>query len=214
MCRQSGCRTRHRDAVTLGFLIALLAIPPADAQQRGENCTVMRQRGPVMILRDGRDDRPAVGAVIRADDQIVTGRNARLRLSCTGGIDATVGPNSSLSVQQLADTGPARKAFLDLFEGILRVTLAPAANRGGFEVRTPTAVAAARSTVWVTEVVPNSTAVFVAEGTVSVSSRQTGASVLLEPGFGTDVALNAAPTQPVRWGQARAESALRRTEAP
>ncbi len=208
------CCRRLRGAAMLAVFVTCVAAFSAPAQQHGESCTVMRQTGPVTILRGGRDDRSTIGTVISADDQIVTGRNARLRLNCSGGIDATIGANSSLSVQQLTEADQSRKAVLVLLEGILRITLAPSANRNSFELRTPTAVAAARSTIWTTEVLPAGTSVFVVEGTVSVNSRQSGASVLLEPGFGTDVAPNAAPTQPVRWGQARVESALRRTEAP
>lgn len=189
-------------------------LPPPLWAQAGGTCTIMRQRGPVTILREGRQHRPATGAVVQADDQIITGNNARLRLTCSGGVDATIGPDSSLSVSQVAAAGTADGALLDLIRGILRITLDPAISRSGFEVRTPTAVAAARSTMWITEAIPDRTAVFVAEGSVSVSSRQTGDSVLLQAGFGTDVALNAAPTTPVRWGQARIDSALRRTEAP
>ena len=62
--------------------------------------------------------------------------------------------------------------------------------------------------VAMTGVLPASTAVLGIEGAVEVTGRRMAASVMLNPGQGTDVAPGAAPTPPVTWGAPRVERTL------
>lgn len=198
-------------AAAAGFL--LLAATAVQAQEAGD-CTVTRLRGPASVLRDGGSIRLVSGAALRSDDQLVTGDRALLRLACPDGIDVTVGADSTVSLRFLTETGTASRSLFYLIHGILRIALAPRFARERVELRTPTAVAAARSTAWIAEASARNTAIFVIEGDVAVRSLQTGEAVLVPATFGTDVAVDAAPTPPVRWGRPRAEAALRRTDFP
>lgn len=177
-------------------------------------CVVSGLRGPATVLRDGSSTRLARGAALRSDDQLVTGAKARLRIGCSGGVEITIGPDSSVSMRAIAEAGSGGRSLIDLIGGILRIALAPHVDRNRLELRTPTAVAAARSTAWVTEADAAKTAVFVIAGEVSVRSRQTGDTVGIPAGFGTDVAASAAPSAPVRWGQPRVDRALQQTAFP
>lgn len=185
-----------------------------EAQTSPGACAVASLRGPATILRDGAAIPARTGTALHGDDQLVTGARSRLKVSCHAGFDITIGANTSVSMRAIAETGAASRSIIDMIGGILRVTLAPHVPRDRLELRTPTAVAAARSTAWVTEASAASTAVFVIAGEVAVSSRADGRTVVLPPGFGTDVAAGAAPATPARWGQPRAERALQRTADP
>lgn len=106
-----------------------------------------------------------------------------------------------------------------LASGAMLVSVAPGA--GGFQVRTPHAIASVRGTVFFVDVTLGGTAVFVTEGIVAVTGG--GSTVSLGPGEGVDVAASAAVPQPRaparaassplrvnRWGQARADALLAR----
>lgn len=215
MSIQADLLRRQRCRKLLAAAAIAVAILPAGAlAQDRQGCSVERIRGPATVLRDGTSLPLNRGMALRQDDQIVTGRKARIRIGCPGGADITIGPQSSLSLREIAGTGATGSLLLDLVQGILRSALAPDVIRERFEVRTPLAVAAARSTEWVTEAQPDNAAVFVIEGSVAVSSRDTGDTVLVSAGRGTDVKPNAAPTPPAPWGQPRIDSALSRTSMP
>ena len=197
-------------AAALGCVLAFAA----EAQEAAGSCIVSGLRGPATVLREGSSRRLAQGVKLQSDDQLVTGARARLRIDCSGGVEVTIGPDSSVSMRAIAEAGAGGRSLIDLIGGILRVALAPHFARDRLELRTPTAVAAARSTAWVTEADATSTAVFVITGEVSVRNRQTGDAVEVPAGFGTDVAASAAPTTPVRWGQPRVQRALQQTAFP
>jgi hypothetical protein len=85
-----------------------------------------------------------------------------------------------------------------------------------FEIRTPTAVAAVRSTTWMLEYnAKGETEVFVGEGVVAVTSRgkELGRAIL-EPGRGTTVAKDKAPIAPEVWAQPRALDMRLRASMP
>ncbi len=212
--------TRRPPGVGSGALALLLLCAtesghPAAAQQAAA-CQVTHLVGSAILLRDGASLPLAPGTPLHDDDQVVTGRNARLGIACLDGSTLVIGESSNLSLSTFAalaeQTGG--NVVLDLLEGILRLALSPESRRERFEVKTPTAIAAVRSTEWITETAADNTAVFVIDGTVAVRSRAVAGQVLLQPGFGTDVPRGAAPTEPKRWGQPRVDSALSRTSLP
>lgn len=209
-------RKRIGSRIPLALMVMLgCALPVAVAAQTSSGaCTVAALRGPATILREGGALRAQTGTALHSDDQVVTGPRTRLKITCRDGAEVTIGAETSVSMQAIGDAGAASRSIIDLIGGILRVSLAPQFQRDRLELRTPTAVAAARSTAWVTEASAASTAVFVIEGEVAVSNLAGDRTVVLPPGFGTDVPAGAAPNAPVRWGQARAERALQRTDDP
>jgi len=107
-----------------------------------------------------------------------------------------------------------RKALLRLIAGIVRIRLPSDRPWNRFDVVTPTAIASVRSTDWIIEAARDTSAVFCAQGSVTVRNRSIGGEVVLEPGFGTDVARSAPPTPVKRWGQKRVDSAVARTALP
>lgn len=207
--RQSGSRILLAVMAVLGCVL-----PFSVAAQSPEGCAVAALRGPAMILRDGNTIRVQAGTALRGDDQLVTGRRARLKIACRDGVEVTIGADTSISMRMIGEAGSASRSIIDLIGGILRISLAPQFQRDRLELRTPTAVAAARSTAWITEAGSASTTVFVIAGEVAVSSPGREHTVVLPAGFGTDVAAGAAPREPVRWGPARVEQALQRTDDP
>lgn len=191
-----------------------LAAFPAAGQTPGTACSIAALRGPAVILRNGASIRATDRTGLHSDDQIVAGPRARVKITCVTGLEMTVGADTSISIRAIEEAGAADRSLVDLIGGIIRIGLAPHFVRDRLELRTPTAVAAARSTAWVTEASHSNTAVFVIAGEVNVSGRSGDKTVIVPAGFGTDIAAGAAPTAPLRWGQSRAEQALQRTAAP
>ena len=103
--------------------------------------------------------------------------------------------------------------MLKLLLGIIRTSLSGAWS-GGFEVQTRAAVAAVRSTDWITEARDDRTAVFGVAGKVAVRALADDTEVVLAKGFGTDVVNGEAPTPPKQWGSSRVEEVLARTRLP
>jgi hypothetical protein len=82
-------------------------------------------------------------------------------------------------------------------------------RRGGFQVLTPHAIASVRGTIYAVDVQSGQTAVFVAQGRVSVSTRDGSSSVLLSTGEGVDVQPGR-PLEVKTWGVERAKGLLAR----
>ncbi len=81
---------------------------------------------------------------------------------------------------------------------------------GGFQILTPRAVASVRGTVWVVDVQPERTSVFVVRGKVAVRRTAAKQGVVLGKGEGVDVDAGAAPLRVERWAPARAAALLAR----
>src|SRR3546814_13391823 len=90
-------------AATLGCLLAFAPAVSAGAQDSAADCTVARLRGTATVLRDGSSSRLVPGAALRGDDQLVTGAKARLRITCRGGIELTIGPHSRGRTEERRD---------------------------------------------------------------------------------------------------------------
>lgn len=71
---------------------------------------------------------------------------------------------------------------------------------GPFQILTPHAIAAVRGTVYVVDVTPDMTSVFVTHGVVAVSRRDGSEQVLLPAGFGVEVS-SGSPVVAKRWPQ-------------
>ncbi|MDJ0948106.1 MAG: FecR family protein [Alphaproteobacteria bacterium] len=182
----------------------------------------MRQVGEILLSRGAvtaeRTDGPvalAPGAPIYLADQIVTGPKARAKLRFSGGTVVALGAESRLNVAEYAsEAGQRESSILSLLGGILRITVSPTNRPARFDLQTQTAVASARSTDFIVEARPETSAVFVIEGRVAVARPDGRDEVELDPGFGTDVAAGAAPKAPKKWGQKRVEDVLARTHVP
>ncbi len=156
----------------------------------------------------------ALGMTLHEGDRVVTGRGGRLQILAPDGTTVSIGEETTVVLTRFVGPRGGRpgRGLLDLIEGILRIRLPGSWNR--FEVTTGTAVASVRSTDWIVDATPQSTAVFVADGRVEVVNRALTGAVLLDAGFGTDVRAGAVPTTPRRWGQSRVAAVMARTGIP
>lgn len=202
----------------LGYMLAamLLALAvigagrPASATEPAVG-RVVQQQGDARVVRDGEDGMLAIGAPIFVRDRFETGENGRLKIEFADRSLLVIGNGTRIFVADYAisRSGQRLGAMLSLLSGIVRAVIA--SPGGHFDIGSRAAVASARSTEWLMEADAGETAVFASAGRVAVQAVGTNATVLLQPGEGTDVPAEGAPTQPKLWGQARVEAFLART---
>jgi hypothetical protein len=212
-------RAHFVTVLALAILLAAMlfvAVPAARAQ--APVGTIVQQRGPCTVLREATSAALTVGAPVFPTDRIVTGPEARIKVQFADGTVVSVGSDSVVAIVDYV-VAPERtrlKATLSLVLGVLRAVLPAGAAAGSFDVEGRTAVASARSTDFVVDTRPDHTAVFVAAGRVGVAGKTAGPAntVVLEPGFGTDVPAGSPPSPPIRWGQRRMDDAIARTTVP
>ena len=199
------------------FALLMLAVSlgshrPAAADDTA-SCRVTKQVGAATLLHGAMETPLRFGAAVAAGDRVVTSAGGRVEITCDDGSTIIIGErtNVSLAIFWSANDGSQYKRLLRLLQGILRLQAPVGDTSDRFDVMTDTAITSVRSTHWIVEATIGNTAVFVADGRVAVTARSDRSTVLLEPGFGTDVAAGAAPTPPKAWGQARIGSAMVRT---
>jgi len=180
---------------------------PAPASAAIAGASVTDWKGNVRLSLPGQSSsNPLRGEQLPAGTILDTG-SGRLLLRLNDGSEVLVRPHSRLQLQQPSLTDPS---YLQLLIGRIRALINK--RTGGtvpFELGTPSAVIAVRGTQFDVEVNRrNVTEVDVIDGLVEVSGRGPGAaSVLLEPGFSTRVALDSGPEQPEPTNEMRPEVA-------
>ncbi|HJS30681.1 MAG TPA: FecR family protein [Alphaproteobacteria bacterium] len=204
-------RLRRTCAALAAFIAWLAGAGTVDA---AEPCRIARLAGEAQIVRAGAAAPLMAGAVLRAADRIVTAGGGRVEVMCPDGSSLVIGEATEVELIRFQSDDAPGNALVRLARGILRAVLPQGHRWQGFDVVTRTAVASVRSTAWIVEAMPENTAVFVIEGGVLVSSRANQAQVHLSAGEGTDVALGQGPKPAARWGAARANSVLMRTQSP
>lgn len=172
---------------------------------------VVALRGAVFQEAGGSMRPLTANASIHAQDAIVAAEG-KARIALDDGTVISVGEHTRVRIAQYRHSQNAVSARLELLSGALRLFTKKVAPRGSFEVETETAIAAVRGTDWLIESTPARTSVALLRGVVTVNSRSsaTAAVVLRQPGSGTDVARNAAPTAPAPWGAGRLADLLAR----
>ncbi len=190
------CRSLLR-ALLASLLIGL--VHPAAAQTSG-TCIVKQVAGQASVSARGSGVRPAViGLGLGRNAKLRTQAGGHVTMACSGGLEVIVGPETEIDVIGLLD-GDAQPFGLRLMNGIAGF-LFSSDNQDGVQVRTPSAVAAVRSTQWAMRVEDRASAVFARSGTVFVVAESGDAR--LSPGEGVDVSPSGAMGPVVRWGQAR-----------
>lgn len=187
------------------FLIALLggAVPlAADAQAlpRGVCVITSVDGAPLVSARGVRSWTAEVGLGLGRDASLRTGPGARATLACDGDLRVIVGPDTEFVVLRLLEDAP-KISRLRIVRGIVGFLFGNDDPDRGIEVRTPSAVAAVRSTEWAMRVTGGASAVCARDGTVFVFG-ETGPA-RLEPGDGIDVAADGTSGAVARWGQPR-----------
>ncbi|MDF2233983.1 FecR family protein [Albimonas sp. CAU 1670] len=194
----------RRRAATTAVCLAALALGAQAAAARdcrletleGASAELWTERGWRALSPDALPlPLPRAAAILR------TGPDARLLVLCDDGVAVTVGVASEVDLGTLVE--PSREGVvMRLLRGALGAVATGTWPR--FEVRTPLAIAAVRSTEWaVTHSPEEGSAVFVRAGAVAVRPAAAGAGVLLQAGEGVDVAPDGALGPPARWGAAR-----------
>jgi len=195
--------------VGLGLLLAPMAVADATAQQT-RSCAVAALQGEAAIERAGQRQAVAVGAVLTAEDRLLSFREARVEIRCNDGVRINIGADTRLELATLV--GPpqtSRSVVMRLLEGIVRVALPAVRSWRRFEVQTPTAVASVRSTDWTVQVAKDgATAVFVVEGQVLAADRAGSQGAFLQVGEGIDFRADGSMAAPVVWGEARVKRTL------
>lgn len=185
--------------LSLAGICALSVAVSAQAQSSGP-CLIQRVEGSPVVSTTGAGPRPAeVGLALAANDTLRTPSRSRVTMACPNELKVVIGPDAEITVEGLL-AGDARPFALRLLDGIAGFVFK---GRGGdgVQVRTPSAVAAVRSTEWAVRVQAGATAVFTREGTVVVTAS--GWSAPLGPGAGIDVAATGELRPVVRWGPPR-----------
>ncbi|WP_308915577.1 FecR family protein [Jannaschia sp. LMIT008] len=194
-----------RSRLAAASCAVLVLVTPADAQTV-EVCQVVRVTDAVVLERGGRSVAAVPGHVLARADRIGTGPSGRATLRCNTGLEMTIGPGTLIALERIMAPGRERPG-VDLFRGIAGFFL-DRGRPGGFEVRTPSAVAAVRSTTWAVAVEDRATAAFVSKGRVLVAGR--GGAVALDAGEGVDVTADGVIGPPKSWGAERIEGFARR----
>ncbi|MDK3018430.1 FecR family protein [Pseudodonghicola flavimaris] len=183
----------------LGAPVAAQSSEPRPGSPPG-TCIVTRVDGPAIVSARGAGARPAeIGLGLGRNAKLRTRAGARVTLACAGGLEVVVGPDSEVDVVGLLDGG-SRPLGLRLIDGIAGFLFASEDDHG-VQVRTPSAVAAVRSTQWAMQVDRRASAIFTREGTVFVVTRS--GDTRLGPGEGVDVARSGRLRPVTRWGQPR-----------
>jgi len=128
-------------------LCLLLTLPVAgSAQAQGETIgQIVRWRGTVEVIGPGSPRAVLVGEPVREGEELVTGRDSQVDVAFRDGARLILGPDSHIVLSTYPPTPGDR--VVRLLAGIVRVFLAFDGDKD-FAVKTATAVAAARSTIW------------------------------------------------------------------
>jgi len=175
------------------FATLLFVAAPAHAQPSG-TCTVKRVEGAAVVSAGGAALRPVEpGLTLAPNDTLRTSSTSRVTLDCPDKLKVVVGPDSEITVEGLL-AGDVRPFGLRLLDGIAGFIFN---GSSGVQVRTPSAVAAVRSTEWAMRVHEGVSEVFTRTGSVSVTAD--GGSARLGPGDGIDVSNTGALKPVVQW---------------
>jgi len=181
-------------ALLVGFSAQLSA-------QDAKPCVIRSVEGRAIVSAPGAGRHVAeVGLGMGANATLRTRAGARVTLLCPDDLRVVVGPGTEIAVARLVSGGPQPVA-LRLMRGIAGFLFDGDGDGDGVQVRTPSAVAAVRSTQWAMQVEDGASAVFARDGAVFVQGDD--ATVRLGPGDGVDVSASGAVGPVVRWGQAR-----------
>jgi hypothetical protein len=178
----------------IGLFATLFVVgSPAHAQPSG-TCTVQRVEGAAVVSAGGAARRPVEpGLTLAPNDTLRTPSASRVTLDCPDKLKVVVGPDSEVTVEGLL-AGDVRPFGLRLLDGIAGFIFN---GSSGVQVRTPSAVAAVRSTEWAMRVNDGVSEVFTRTGTVTVTAD--GGSARLGPGDGIDVSDTGALKPVVQW---------------
>lgn len=201
-------------------------LTPADAQTIAGSVTSLT--GSATLHRAGAAMNVAVGTPVQVADEIAVAAGGKVTITLSDGSILDAGPSSSIVIdQQMLGAGGARASTkVSLFGGLLRSVVKHSShgNPPNFEVHTPNAILAARSTEFDTAFTQGRrrpgyagcdrfTDVQTHAGSVGVKStaRPDAGEITVDAGYESTVACNSVPSSPgpvgltgIPWGTADA----------
>ena len=162
-------------------------------------------RGDVSLLRAKVTDTPKVGDAVQTKDVVATGDKARAKLLLTDDTLLSVGQKSNLEVTEYLLDKNRRSSVVLLKAGAMHTKVEKFLDPGSkFEVHTPTAVAGARGTEWLTVISENPGTTFYAlQNAITVFNPELPTQVVtVGAGQFTTVAAGFAPTIPAAFAPA------------
>jgi hypothetical protein len=185
-------------AGVLAILAGIFWALPAAAEDR--SCQISEVAGSASVISAGNKSAAEAGMALASTDEVRTGKDGRVTVTCSDETVVTLGPSTDISLGSLV--GPkGGNIGMSLHRGIARF-LAPVRTWGAFNVFGPVAVASVRSTEWIMETPKKGTNVFVVSGTVQVRAKA-GGNVYLNAGEGVDVDAAGKMGEPKVWGAER-----------
>ncbi|HPU28888.1 MAG TPA: FecR family protein [Syntrophorhabdaceae bacterium] len=185
------------------FIVIQLALPlPIFAETIGKFADI---RGDVTLEREKAKLKPNVNDNVKTKDFVTTGNLSRARLLLTDDSLLNIGHNSKVEITEYLLEKNKRQSIVSLRTGALHTKVEKFLDPDSkFEVRTPTAVAGARGTEWLTVVTDNpGTTIYAISQSVSVFNPAFPTQVVtVTAGNFTTVLAGAIPTVPVPFSAA------------
>ena len=193
---------------------------PAEPAYQGA-ATVVGRAGQVRITHAGPPP-PRVPQEfqrrVKVNDVIETGPDGKAFIALDDGSTLILGNNTRVQVRDFV-SAPAereRSVLIEATRGALRFAARVVADAStDIRVQAPTAFATVRGTDWMMWIGPDSAAIFVETGSVTVTSAGPDTKQVVVPERqGTDVAAGKPPTQPAPWSSDRARDLFKAVEYP
>jgi len=185
------------------FIVIQLALPlPIFAETIGKFADI---RGDVTLEREKAKLKPNVNDNVKTKDFVTTGNLSRARLLLTDDSLLNIGHNSKVEITEYLLEKNKRQSIVSLRTGALHTKVEKFLDPDSkFEVRTPTAVAGARGTKWLTVVTDNSgTTIYAISQSVSVFNPAFPTQIVtVTAGNFTTVLAGAIPIVPVPFSAA------------
>jgi len=185
------------------FIVIQLAFPlPIFAETIGKFADI---RGDVTLEREKAKLKPNVNDNVKTKDFVTTGNLSRARLLLTDDSLLNIGHNSKVEITEYLLEKNKRQSIVSLRTGALHTKVEKFLDPDSkFEVRTPTAVAGARGTKWLTVVTDNSgTTIYAISQSVSVFNPAFPTQIVtVTAGNFTTVLAGAIPIVPVPFSAA------------
>jgi hypothetical protein len=172
--------------------------------------------GQCFVQTEGKRIPLKAGEPVRVADVVDVPAGAKLKLRMNDGSVLSVASGSQLmiAVYNVDADGKRHNVELSLGQGLLHAIVAPADRPTTFEVNTAVGSAGVRSTDWFIEAEPGSMLVGVLSGSVTLTSKATGAEVLIPAGSGHARLRRGPYDAACVWRKAEFNALIARTELP
>lgn len=199
----------------LASALIIIGIVASTAQSLAANPdvgSVTRLENDASIIRSGSEIPLEIGAAIKENDEITSGKDARVEITFTDGTNLRIGENARIGIDEyLYDPdNNVGNAIIGALQGPFRFITGKIGELKNkrIEVKSSLATIGIRGTDFWGGPSQGTYGVFLFEGTIVVFNAQ-GGRIVSVPGTGVDVdGADKAPTAAEAWGSARAEAAL------